>query len=225
MRWPSFLSSKKPPEAPATKPGGILEDPQLARRAIAYLKGCQTGPASGARSNAETALAEAAGRALVFQPFLDDALITYAADIGSAYSLMTRQHLERAGLDLAELHRVALENLEKLVNTRPTRVQPYGKIFAVLMGGDFEASLLLLDALWEGPFREHVKGEFVVAIPARDMLAFCDARDAEAIEQLRAVIARTIPGGDHLISDKLYVRRGRSWQPLDAAHPSPGLVH
>jgi len=47
-------------------------------------------------------------------------------------------------------------------------------VFAFFMRGDFEASVILLDDLWDGESRQFVTGEYAAAIPARDMLAFCD---------------------------------------------------
>lgn len=78
------------------------------------------------------------------------------------------------------------------------QVQPYGSIFAVIAGGNFEASLLLLDGLWERAFRQFVSGDYAVAIPSRDVLAFGDAGDAKVRVELRAVIDRVWPPGDHL---------------------------
>jgi hypothetical protein len=39
------------------------------------------------------------------------------------------------------------------------------------MGGDFDASLILL-SLSDGQFRQFVRGDYSAAVPARDILAF-----------------------------------------------------
>ena len=129
------------------------------------------------------------------------------------YKYVQYRHLEQDRIDEAELHRIGLGNLAELVEKRETRVQHYGNVFAVLMGGDFEASLLLLDGLWDGNFRQFVRGEYAAAIPARDVLAFCDASSAEGIDELRQIISRIHPSGDHLITDKIYGRCYSKWQP------------
>ena len=51
--------------------------------------------------------------------------------------------------------------------------------------------------------------------PARDILAFCDTASVEGIGQFQQVVARIFPGGDHLISDRLYRREPRRWVPLE----------
>jgi hypothetical protein len=56
--------------------------------------------------------------------------------------------------------------------------------------GNFEASVLLLDTVWDISFAKHIKGEFVAAVPARDVLAFGDSSSAETVAELRAIINR-----------------------------------
>ena len=92
-------------------------------------------------------------------------------------------------------------------------MQPYQGVFAFLMHGDFEASVILLDDLWDGEFRQFVKGEYAAAIPARDMLAFCDSTSADGIAELQRIIQRVQPTGGHLLTKMIYVRRGGRWQP------------
>jgi hypothetical protein len=52
---------------------------------------------------------------------------------------------------------------------------------------------------------------FVVAVPARDVLAFTDAKSAAGIAELRGLVDRLFPGGDHLISPDLYKRDAGRW--------------
>jgi uncharacterized protein YtpQ (UPF0354 family) len=172
--------------------------------AIAYLKGkvAPSVPAEVTLSHEDSP---------VFLDFAGDLLVSYAVDEGSWYRLVQQRDLERDGLSAEDLHPSGLEDLLNLAAERGVRVQPSGAIFAVLMGGDFEASLLLLDSLWEQSFRQFVPGDYVAVAPARDILAFCDSSSAAGIEELRQVIARTYPSCDHLLSDKLYLRRNGAW--------------
>jgi len=88
------------------------------------------------------------------------------------------------------------------------RVTPYGSVIAVSLDGNFDASLILLDELWNGPLAHFVESGFVAAVPSRDVLAFCD-RDSDAgRNELRGVISRVMSGGDRLIAERLYARSG-----------------
>lgn len=176
-------------------------------RAIAYLK------AQAADDNGP-AIVLSQDDSPVLRPFSDPLLVSYVVDAGESYELVQYRHLAEEGIDEAALHRIGLENLAQLANDRSTRVQPYGNIFAVMMGGDFEASLILLDALWDEHFRQFVGGDYAVAVPARDVLAFCDASSMAGLDELRHVIHRVFPAGDHLLSDRLHVRRQGTWEPL-----------
>ena len=79
------------------------------------------------------------------------------------------------------------------------------------MGGNFEASLVLLDDLWADSFRRFVSGVYAVAIPARDVLAFCDADSAAGKDELRDLIGRVYPNGDHPLANKLFFRTADGW--------------
>jgi uncharacterized protein YtpQ (UPF0354 family) len=148
----------------------------------------------------------------VLEPYADGLLTAYVVDTGSEYELVQHRHLTAAGVAEEELQRIGLANLGRLVEERPTRVQPYGNMFAVLMGGDFEASLLLVDALWEQSFRQFVRGDYVAAVPARDVLAFCDSSLAAGRVELRRLIDQVYPTGDHVLSSRLYERHDGVWR-------------
>ena len=77
----------------------------------------------------------------------------------------------------------------------------------VLCGGSFEASLILIDELWEDTLDHFAPNGFIAAFPCRDILAFCDAESAAGIEQLRQIITRA-EEGDHQITPVPYYRSG-----------------
>jgi uncharacterized protein YtpQ (UPF0354 family) len=169
-------------------------------RAVAYVK-------AQVPENGSAAIELSREDSPIMRPLTDGLLICYIVDEGDSYHYVQQRHLDRAGVDPEELHTVGIRNLEKLAANRDLRVQPYGAIHAVLMGGDFEASLILLNQLWDEHFRQFVSGDYAIAIPARDVLAFCDDDSEEGIGELEQLFARIAPMDDHLISDKIYVRR------------------
>ena len=149
----------------------------------------------------------------VVRGYSDDLCICYIVDCGKHYKYVQECHLSLDGIDRDELHRIGLLNLRAAVAQRQARVQPYQGVFAFLMRGDFEASIILLDDLWDGEFRQFVTGEYAAAIPARDLLAFCDSSSADGIAELQRIIERVQPTGDHLLTRAIYVRRDSRWQP------------
>jgi uncharacterized protein YtpQ (UPF0354 family) len=175
-------------------------------RGIAYLKASHT---------------EGGGRVVELPPeatpvvrrYSDDLCICFVVDTGKQFEYVQHRHMQEDGIDQDELHRIGLRNLRALVAQRQARVQPYQGVFAFIMRGDFEASVILLDDLWDGEFRQFVTGEYAAAIPARDILAFCDGASADGIAELQRIIDRVQPTGDHLLTKAIYVRRDSGWRP------------
>jgi uncharacterized protein YtpQ (UPF0354 family) len=137
-------------------------------------------------------------------------LVAYVVDVDQSFKYVQNRHLSKANITKEELHTTALNNLFAFMQER-TRVQQHGEIFALFLDGNFEASLLLVDQLWDESLLGYVLNGFVVAVPARDVLAFADAKSHSGIEELRRVVRRLFPGGDHLVSPDLYNRKSGRW--------------
>jgi len=151
--------------------------------------------------------------------------VSYLIDQGDHYAHANVDELRGSGLTLDALHMVGVKNLARLVNGKPgLQVLPQADgVFGLVMGGQFEASLVLVDALWDEALRKHYKTAPVVTMPARDMLAFCDEGSAAGIEGLRAMAERIRTGGEGFMTDKLYVRKEGRWQELQAGKPGGDL--
>jgi uncharacterized protein YtpQ (UPF0354 family) len=136
-------------------------------------------------------------------------LVAYLVDEGNGFTYVQHRHVSDAGLTLDELHEAGVSNLHKIADDR-IRVQEYGSVFAVFLDGNFEASLILVDWLWSQALAHLVKSGFVAAIPARDVLAFCDAESTQGLSELRQIVGR-LEKGDHLLTPVLYRRAQGQW--------------
>jgi uncharacterized protein YtpQ (UPF0354 family) len=177
----------------------------MVKNAIAYLKGM---PAED--DSPVTRLSDEDSP--VIRPFVADLQVCYLVDTGNSYQYVQNRHIREFGISLDELHETGLQNLTRLTSIRDCRVKRHGHIYAFLMGGDFEASAILVDYLWDEKFRELVSGNYLAVVPSRDVLAFCDTCSVDSVMELRDVIGRVWPSGDHLISNKLYVRDNQGWR-------------
>jgi hypothetical protein len=169
-------------------------------------------------TSARDGLPELAGEAPPTGPFVPRIRIEYFAHQARRVS---RQDMVDVGLTEASLHEAAIANLRSRA-AATMRVKPYGSIVAVFMDGEHETSLLLLDELSEIWRASCGWREIAAAIPARDVLAIGDATERSALRELRAVVERTWPGGDHLLLQTLVVRRRGAWQILDGSAESTG---
>jgi hypothetical protein len=178
-------------------------------RAIAYLK-----PVVADDDDAAPVIALEHPNGPVLRVLLPKMLVvSYLVDSGDRLEYVQGRHLREAAMTEDELHAIGLENLAQHCN-ESMKVHPQGAIFAIVAGGNYEASYLLLDDLWDRALREVVPGPPVVALPARDLLAFGDRDSPEAIAELRAMVARTSGKVDHPLTERLLERRDGAWVPL-----------
>jgi uncharacterized protein YtpQ (UPF0354 family) len=140
-------------------------------------------------------------------------MVVYLIDEGDHFSYVQHEQLGEAGLAPADFHAHAMQNLLAFAEQR-VDVRPLGNVHAVIAGGNFEASMLLLDLFWSGWYGHLAPNGFVVAFPARDLLAFGDAGSAEAIAELRALCDKAHEKVSHPLSSRLFRRVDGAWEPL-----------
>jgi uncharacterized protein YtpQ (UPF0354 family) len=138
-----------------------------------------------------------------------DLTIGYAIDQPNSLQYLTPAKCEGLGIQLKEVHELALSNLKKILP--PMQRHGETSIFMLSAGGNLEVSLLLLDDLWEAQ-EELVQGRLVVAVPARDMILFTGDQSEEGLRQLRESISSVWQGGNQLVSQHLLVREEKQWQ-------------
>lgn len=182
-----------------------MEPTPRCERAIAFLKA--RGPDEGPSPTMKLAHDDSP----VLRDLGNDLLVSYVLDDGDRFVFVNNRQIAAEGLTGDELHRIGLGNLADAANASGVQVHPYGSIFAVIAGGNFEASLILLDDLWERAFRPFVAGTYAIAIPCRDILGFGDADDPNVRAELRAMIDRLPPDADHRLLDGLFVRVPGGW--------------
>lgn len=117
-------------------------------------------------------------------------------------------------MHLLQLLNIGISNLKKIA-TKNFRLKPYKSIYSVFLDGNFEASLILITELWEKILKSYINNKFVVAIPARDMLVFCNSKSVEGLRELNSICKRVKNDGDHLLSDSLYIRDGIKWMEFE----------
>jgi len=167
-------------------------------RAVAYLK------PEIPRTDPTPALVLSSDDSPVLRAFATGLLTAYLVDEGEAFSYVQGRDPREVGVREEDLHRHALANLSDIADGKVT-IQQSGPVWGLFFDGNFDASLMLLDDLWTHGLRGSVNDP-VVAVPARDVLAFCDAGSPAGVTELRAVVQRVWPSADHLLSESLYRR-------------------
>ena len=81
----------------------------------------------------------------VTRPFCADLIVNYAVDLPSHFAFINAWQLAEHGMTEDELHRLAMGNLPKRLP--PIELHGEAPKFMVTAGGNFEATLLLVDDL------------------------------------------------------------------------------
>jgi len=133
-----------------------------------------------------------------------DLTIVYAEDTEKSMRFVSPEDLKAAKVEVKDLRALACENLRRIL----PKIEQRGSdgIYVMKAGGDYEASLLLLDSMWsDGQIK--VKGEIVVAVPMRGLLLVTGSDDADGLERVRKVVASASTEGAYRLSPKLFVYR------------------
>jgi uncharacterized protein YtpQ (UPF0354 family) len=145
----------------------------------------------------------------VFEDLNEDLVVVYAEDSPKSIRYLAAKDLEQLGLRREELRPLAVGNLEKLLPDIQLR---RGELVSMLTaGGNYEASLLLLDAIWSGG-QLQVDGEIVVAVPARDLLLFTGSRHKAGVARLREIAVRAAREESYSLTGRLFVYRNGKFQ-------------
>jgi uncharacterized protein YtpQ (UPF0354 family) len=149
----------------------------------------------------------------VYDDYNDELVCVYAMDMPSTIRYVTPKDLQASGTSKTELASIARANLRRILP--PVELHSGPLVSMVTCGGNYEASLLLLDEVWTGD-TVMVEGDLLVAIPSRDVLLVAGSKVAGAPEKLRAMAEKIVGEGGHSLTSEVFVRRdGRfvRWKP------------
>lgn len=131
-------------------------------------------------------------------------VILYAEDTELNIRYLSEEELENIGFTREDRRARAVENLKALLPG--VQAQGGDGTFMLSAGGNYEASLLLFDRMWQSG-QLPVKGELVVAVPARDVLVVTGSEDPAGLEIMRDIIADVMSSGSYTLTDRLFVYR------------------
>ena len=148
-------------------------------------------------------------RSIVTEHLLADLWVVFAADLPNSTLILTKKDLQTAGVDPQEIRALGLENVARLLGD--IELEPYGACFNLRSENAlYLSSALLLDYVWEHA-ANMVKGDLVVALPARDTVLFTGALDAAGLRLIREEVDHVFSTGHHLITRTFFRRVGGKW--------------
>lgn len=143
------------------------------------------------------------------EPLADGLVVLYAIDSPSSIRYVPRSEIVASKLVLSELRTVARDNLEPLL--KDLELASGDGLYALFADGNYEASLLLVDALWTQD-QFPVAGEIVVAVPARGVLLVSGTEEKRGLDALEKLTDQSYVESPYNLTRNFYRRAGDSWE-------------
>jgi uncharacterized protein YtpQ (UPF0354 family) len=157
-----------------------------------------------------TLKAQGKGQEHLSESFNNELVIVYAEDDPTRMRFLTTD--EAPDVSRHALRALAVGNLRRILPKVEMRGDDH--VLLVSAGGDYEASLLLIDDVWSGG-QVKVNGDIVVAIPARDVLLVTGSRDRSGLKRVRDLAAKYAAEGPYGLTDTLFVYRNGRFTKFD----------
>jgi uncharacterized protein YtpQ (UPF0354 family) len=123
------------------------------------------------------------------------------------------KNLEEIGLSRTELRTLSVGNLERVLPDIEFHKGPL--VSMITAGGNYEASLLLVDDLWNGGTIK-VEGDVVVAIPSRDLLLVTGSKTPGGIVKLRELATQSLQKASYRLTDELFIYKNGKFIKFEA---------
>jgi uncharacterized protein YtpQ (UPF0354 family) len=148
----------------------------------------------------------------VYEKYNDQLIIAYAEDTKNSISYLTHDDLKSLAIKTDSLKSIATRNLVTLL----PNIQRKGAdgVFMLTAGGDYEASIILLDNIFTKESLP-VNGDFVIAIPNRDMLLITGSNDKAGISKIKEVATKSFETGNHQVSQWLFRWNGKTFEKFE----------
>jgi uncharacterized protein YtpQ (UPF0354 family) len=149
----------------------------------------------------------------VLEHMCGDLWIVYAVDKPESMSSLARTDMAAAGIAEENLRNLALENLRRIMPS--VEQHGDGPWYGLFAGGDYTASLLLFDSVWD-QVADSIEGDIVAVVPARDTLLFTGSESPEGLKMIKEQANYVVTTGNYIVSDTLIVRKDGRWEVFNA---------
>lgn len=153
----------------------------------------------------------------VMEPLTTGLSIFYAMDMGNRYLLIQNRHLSST-ITQEALHAAALTNMGREISDKTQVNGDPASVMMLTNGGNFEATMLLVDGMWEN-LKEVFKDDICVAVPARDLLFIAGRNSGAGREGLRGLVRKFFDEQETkgLLVRHIYGREDGKWVLVETA--------
>ena len=143
----------------------------------------------------------------VYEQYNSELFIFYAIDQPNSIAYLVHEQLGKLGVSPDELRQLACKNLFERFEIKRNGGET---LFMLTLGGDYEASTLLLDIWNKETFP--VKGNIVLGIPARDTVLVTGSTDSAGLHKMYDLVQQITKEGNYPVSDKLFEWNGDKFE-------------
>lgn len=149
---------------------------------------------------------------VVYDEYNDQLIVMYMVDSETSLRSLTKTDLSKLGISKDTLLNMAVRNLRAVLPE--VKLLGDSDTYMITAGGNFEVSLILFPKIWT---KENLKvnGDFVIAIPNRDLLLVTGSKNSKGISKLKELIANSYTNGNYPISDRLFRWNGKKFEVFD----------
>lgn len=144
----------------------------------------------------------------LYKPLAADVIVVPVEDRESMSRFVAAGEGRQFGLSDKEVFDAAFANLKRRVGK--LQIHDYGPVRALAFDANYNASLLLVPEVWSSV--PELPDNLVVAVPARDILAFGDGAVPQTLAGLRKIAA--MPSDGFPVTTHLLKRTGGRWSVL-----------
>jgi uncharacterized protein YtpQ (UPF0354 family) len=147
----------------------------------------------------------------ITEPLVGDLIVTYAFDRPENFQMVSPDDCKKLGIGPGQLRAIAVANLRKQIQNIGREGEP--PLLKLVVGGDMEACVLLLDDIWQA-LAGKIPPEIVVGVPTRDVLLVTTTASTKGgLEMLRDAVREAHGRATrHSLTQQLLVRRGEKWE-------------
>lgn len=155
----------------------------------------------------------------------NEELIVVYAEHNKGFSYPQRAYFLAHGVRPEQIRELALANIR--ARTTDREIAGINGAWMITAGGNFEASLLLDEELWNDP-RFSEGGTLLVSVPERDGIFACTDDSVSAVWNLATMASHGVRTQPYPITGHLFVRAANRFELLDPQnddddHPIPAL--
>lgn len=149
---------------------------------------------------------------LLTEKYNNQLIILFAQDTENSLRYLTEDDFKTLAITKDSLKSIALRNFDSLVPD----IQRQGDagLFMLTAGGNHEATLILLSSIWNKEDLP-VDGDFIIAIPNRDMLLITGSKNKIGINKIKEIVADSYHTGNYQISELLFKWNGSKFLKYD----------